>query len=96
MADRRGGRIAVGGVDGRDDVVGSEHLQRRHPRRLRETVGVPADEQRAGGAVRGAVLDDRLRDGQDVRLVERTVQSRAAVTRCPECHLLGDVIRDQA
>ena len=55
-------------------------------------MGVPADEQRARGAVRGAVLDDRLGDRQDVRLVERAVERRAAVTRRPERHLLGDVV----
>ena len=55
-------------------------------------MGVTADEHRAGGAVRGAVLDDRLGDRQDVRLVERAVQRRATMTRRPERHLLGDVV----
>ena len=53
---------------------------------------VPADEQRSGGAVRGAVFDDGLSDGQDVGFVECAVQRRAAVARRSERHLLGDVL----
>ena len=40
-------------------------------------MGIPADEQRSGGALRRAVLDDRLGGRQDVRLVERAVESGA-------------------
>ncbi len=53
---------------------------------------VTADEQRAGGAVRRAVLDDGLSDRQDVRFVESAVERRATVTRRAERHLLSDVI----
>ena len=56
-------------------------------------MGVAADEQRAGGALRRPVLDDRLGGRQDVRLVERGVQARAAVPRRAERHLLVDVVR---
>ena len=54
---------------------------------------VTADEQRPGGALGGAIFDDGLGDGQDVRLVERSVERRAAVTRSAERHLLSDVVR---
>ena len=77
-------------IDG-DNVVGGQHLQRRDPSRLREAVRVTADEQRPGGAVSGAVLDDGLGDRQDVGLVECSVERRPAVTRCTEHHLLSDV-----
>src|SRR5262249_13126957 len=53
---------------------------------------VTADEQRPGDAVGGAVLDDGLGDGQNVSLVERAVERRAAVTRGAERHLLGGVV----
>ena len=96
VADRRRRRVAVGRIDHRDNVVGGQHLQRRRPRRLGQRVGVAADEQRAGGALRGAVLDDRLRGRQDVGLVERAVQARPAVPRRAERHLLIDVVRDRA
>ena len=41
---------------------------------------IAADEQRPGGAVGGAVLDDGLGDRQDMGFVERSVERRAAVT----------------
>ncbi len=55
-------------------------------------MGVAADEQRPGGALCRPVLDDGLRGGQDVRLVERRVQARPAVPGRAERHLLGDVV----
>lgn len=91
VADRRGRRIPVAAVHHRYYVVGGQHLQRGDPGRLGEAVRVPADEQRAGNAVGGAVLDDGLGDRQDVRLVERPIERRPAVARRAECHLLGDV-----
>ena len=39
-------------------------------RRLGQGVGIHADEQRAGDALRPAVLADGLADGQDVVVVE--------------------------
>jgi hypothetical protein len=56
-------------------------------------VGVAADEQRTGRALRRAVLDDRLGGRQDVRFVERRVQARTTVPGRAERHLLGDVLR---
>ena len=92
VADRRRRGVAVGRIDHRHNVVGGQHLQRRHPGRLGQRVGVAADEQRPGGALRGPVLDDGLRGRQDVRLVERGVQARPAVPRRAERHLLVDVV----
>jgi hypothetical protein len=37
-------------------------------------VGVFGEEEGAGGFLRGAVLDDGLRDGEDVRVVEAAVE----------------------
>ena len=68
---RRRRRVAVGGVDQHGDTVGGEHLEGADPRRLRQGVGVPAEEQRPVDALLGAVLADRLRGGEDVSLVER-------------------------
>ena len=67
--DRRRGVAAVR-LDHHVHAVGSEHLDRRHQRRLGEGVGVHADEERAGRALARPVLADRLADGQDVILVE--------------------------
>ena len=55
-------------------------------------MGVAPDEQRAGGALRRAVLRDRLRGGQDVGLVERRVEAGPAMSRRPERDLLVDVV----
>ena len=79
-------------VDHRDDVVGGQHFQRRHPGRLGKPVRVTADEQRPRDAVSGTVLDDGLGDRQNMGLVERSVERRAAVTRRAEHHLLSDVV----
>src|ERR1700757_4066818 len=54
--------------------------------------GAGADEKGPGGARGGGVFDDRLGDREDVGLVERSVERRAAVTRRAERHLLGDVV----
>ena len=88
---RHGGgrRVAVPVVDEHGDVVGREHLERGRPGRLGEPVGVAPEEQRAGHAGRGAVLDDRLAGGGDVVLVEREVQRRATVPGGAE----GDLLR---
>ena len=90
------GREAVGGVDEHRDVVRDQHLDRAHPGRLGQPVRVPAEEQRAVEALGRAVLADRLRGGQDVRLVERCVQARPAVPGRAERDLLARVARDRA
>ena len=55
-------------------------------------MSVAADEQRPGGALRSSVFHNRLCGGQDVRLVERPVQTGAAMPRRAERHLLVDVV----
>ena len=87
------GRVAVGGVDADVDPVRDQHLERRPPRRLGERVGVAADEQRAGVALRGPVAADGLGRGQDVRLVERGPERRAAVAGGAERDPLGGIGR---
>src|ERR1700733_6632657 len=53
---------------------------------------ITANEQRSGGAVRGPVLDDGLRDGQNVGLVESPVERGATVPGGTEDYLLSDVL----
>ena len=92
MGDRRRRGVAISRINQRHNIIGGEHLQRGGPGRLGQAVGVAADEQRSGGALSGAVLGDRLRGGQDVRLVERAVEARSAVPGGAERDLLGDVV----
>ena len=86
------GRVAVAVVDEHGHVVGDEHLERGGPRRLGEPVGVAADEQRPVVPLLAAVVADRLRRRQDVGLVERGLQARAAVPAGAERDLLVDVL----
>ena len=74
--DRHGGgrRVGAARVDARVDAGTREDLQGGTPRGLAQGVRVTADEQRTVDALRRTVLDDRRGDGDDVRLVELTVQ----------------------
>ena len=56
-------------------------------------MGVAADEQRAVVPLLRAVVADRLRGREDVRLVERGLQAGAAVPAGAERDLLVDVVR---
>ena len=92
MRQRRGRRVAVAVVDEHGHVVGGQHLERRRPRGLGQPVGVAADEQRPVVPLLAPVVADRLGRGQDVGLVERRLQRRAAVAAGPERDLLVDVV----
>ena len=91
MAQGRGGRVTVAGVDEDVHAVGRQHLQRGVLRRLAEGVRVLGQEQRAGDALAGAVLHDRLGDGHDVRLIEGRLQAGSAVPGGAERHALAGV-----
>ena len=88
-----GGRVGAARVDARVDAGGREDLQGGAPRGLAQGVRVTADEQRSVDTLRRAVLDDRRGDGDDVRLVELTVQRSAAVARRSERDALSHVGR---
>ena len=83
---------AVGRVDEHRDVVADQDLDRAHPGRFGEAVRVPAEEQRSVVTLRGAVLADGLGGGQDVRLVERRVEARAAMAGGAERDLLARIL----
>ena len=74
---RRG--VAVIAVDHDFDAVGGEHLEGADEGRLGQRVGVHSHEQRTGDLLRLAMETDGLRDGEDVPLVERVRERRAAV-----------------
>ncbi len=63
-------RLAAGAIDECGDAVGGEDFERGGEGGLGERVGVHGEKERAGGVLRGAVLDDGLGDGEDVRVVE--------------------------
>jgi hypothetical protein len=81
-------RITVALVDHHLDAIGREYFQRARQSRLRQRVGVDADEQRTGDAAAVAMIADRLADRQDMRLVEGVVEGGAAMPRGAERHPL--------
>jgi hypothetical protein len=89
VRNNRRRRIAVVRVDHHLDAVGREYLQRTRQRRLRQRVGVDAEEQRPADAACPPMIAKRLADGKDMRLVERVVEGRAAMPRGAE----GDPLR---
>ncbi len=82
------GRVTQGRVDQGLNPVARQDLERAGEGRLRESVGILGQKQRPGHAVGRAIFHDRLSDGEDVVLVERTVVRGSAVARGPEAHLL--------
>jgi len=89
MRDERRWCKTLVGIDHRCHAAGDQHLDHRAQRGSRQCVRVDTDEQRAVDAARPAIGADRLRDREDVRLVEGIVEGRAAVTRRPEADALG-------
>ncbi len=69
-------------------AVRRQHLQRRRERRLRERVRILRQKQRPGRLLIRAILADRLRDRQNVRVVEACMQRRPAMSARPEAHPL--------
>ncbi len=92
VRDRRRRGVPVAVVDQHRHVVGRQHLDRGGPGRLREPVGVAAEEQRAVVPLLLAVVADRLGGREDVRLVERRTQRGAAMAAGAEGHLLVHVV----
>src|SRR5699024_3827836 len=76
-------------VDERVHLGGGEDFEDGEERGLTQSVGVPAQEDRAADALVPAEVDDGRGDGRDVRLVEGAVEARAAVPRSAEAHGLG-------
>ncbi len=82
----RGGGVAAALLDDRGHAVGGQHFQRGAVGGFRQSVGVHAEEQRAGYACLRAVFAHRLGDGEDVFLVEAAGQRAAPVAGCAEGH----------
>ena len=89
MRDRRRRRVFVALGEHDVDAVRGEHLERARRGRLRQRVRVDAEKERPVDAALFAVAADRLGDRQDVMLVERALERRAAMPRRAE----GDALR---
>ena len=86
--DRRGGELAVW-RDQCGHAVTGQHFEAACEGRLRQRVGVDAQVQRAVDALPGAVVADRLDDGQHMPFVEAARQRTAAMSGSAE----GDPLR---
>ncbi len=74
VAERRSRHPRVAGVDAHVHTVRDEHLDGAALRRQRQPVRVAAEEQGPADALGLAVVDDRLRGGEDVVLIEARAQ----------------------
>ena len=93
MGDDRRGCVVEAALDDDVNAIGSEDLQRRGQRRLRQRVGVHAREERPGDALPDAVFGYGLADGGDVVVVERAARRCAAVAGRAEADRLQRVGR---
>ena len=92
-AQHGSGRVAVTFVDERGNVRRRQNFVDREESRFGKRVRVAGQEQRAGDALSLPVFHDRLSDGRDVSLVERTRRAGAPVARGAERHPLGRIVR---
>ena len=91
LGDHRRGREVVARIDAYSHAVRHEHLDRGLPCRQAQGMGVTTDVERAVHAGCLAVFGDGLGDCDDVRLVERRLERRSAVSGGAEDHaLLGN------
>src|SRR5262245_49984261 len=81
MRDYRRRSVAIVCIDHDVDAVRCQHLQSTGKSGLRERVRIEADVQRSIDAVLLAIETNRLRDCENVRLIERVVERRASMSR---------------
>ncbi len=91
MREHRRGSVAQLRVHHYVHAACSQHLQRRVESRPRERMRILHKKQWAVYALPLAVPANRLRDGQDVVLVEGTIERRAAVAGGAETDALGTI-----
>src|SRR5438105_9074162 len=86
--NRRSWRYAVAALNNRLDAVRCEDLERSALGRAGNRMRIAAHVERPADAMRAPVVANRLRDRQDVRLVERPRERRAPVSARAEADLL--------
>src|SRR5438034_11542018 len=81
MRDYRGRRVTLVSIDHHIDAIRRQHLQSARQSGLRKRVRIDADVERPVNALLLAVETNRLRNGENVRLVERVIERRTAMSR---------------
>src|SRR5690242_1640113 len=92
MRDGRRWRVAVGSINCTLDTVPGEHFEGRLKGRVGKRVRVLADIKRTGDLLRCPVFTYRLRDGQDMRLIESAAKRRPSVTARAEANALLAIV----
>ena len=83
MRDYRGRSVTIVSIDHDVDAIRCQHLQSAGKSGLRKRVRIDADVERPVDALLLAIEANRLRDCEDVRLVERIIERGAAVPEVP-------------
>src|SRR5712692_2899469 len=81
VRDYRGGSVTIVSIDHHVDAIRRQHLQSAGKSGLRKRVRIDADVERSIDALLLAIKANRLRDCENVRLVERVIERGAAVAR---------------
>src|SRR5262245_8005991 len=79
VRDDRGRSVTVISIDHHVDAIGCEHLQSAGKRWLRKGVRIEADVERPVNALLLSIKANRLRDCENVRLVERVIERGTAM-----------------
>ncbi len=88
MRDGGCGRVFPVCCDPHRHVVRAQDFERGGKRGFRQSVGVDSEEERSVYAVLFPINANRLRDGQDMPLVERVIQCGTSMTGGAEGHPL--------
>ena len=79
VRDDRSRSVAIVSIDHHVDAIGRQHFQSAGKSGLRKRVRIDADVERSVDALLLAIEANRLRDCEDVRLVERVIERGAAM-----------------
>src|SRR4029453_15972524 len=79
VRDYRRGSVTIVSIDHDVDAIRCQHLQSAGKSGLRKRMRIDADVERPVNALLLAVEANRLRDCEDVRLIERVIERGAAV-----------------
>ena len=79
VRDYRRRSVAIVSIDHHVDAIRCQHLQSAGKSRLRKRVGIGSDVERSVDALLFAIEANRLRDCEDVRLIERVIERGAAM-----------------
>src|ERR1700745_2711373 len=84
VRDYRGGSVAIISIDHHLDAIRRQHLQGTGKSRLGKRVRIDAYVERSVDTLLLAIQANRLRNCKNVRLIESSIERRAAMTGSPK------------